>query len=54
MAAIAKVLSRAFSTSEKPETFQLLTIFCLTGLLVSVLLANYAAGLNLEWPTDLF
>jgi copper homeostasis protein CutC len=50
MAAIAKVLSRAFTASQttRAETPMMLVAFGLVGLVISVLLANY----GLDVPVD--
>jgi hypothetical protein len=50
MAAIAKVLSRTKSWDEGAASFQMLAIFCLTGLAASVLLTNCAINLGIDWP----
>lgn len=50
MVAIARVLARTFSSGESTETFQVLTVFCLAGLLACLLVANYAANLDFVWP----
>jgi hypothetical protein len=48
MAAIARVLSRAFLTNSlEAETLKQLTLICAAGLLVSILLMSYGLDLSL-------
>lgn len=54
MAAIGRVLARAFSADEGTSTPLLLIVFCLVGLVTSFLLARYGADLNVVWPVDEF
>ena len=46
MAAIARALSRAFITINEADTLKQLLLFCLAGLLVSVLLMTYGLDLS--------
>jgi hypothetical protein len=46
MAAIARALSRAFITINEADTLKQLLLFCLAGLLVSVLLMTYGVDLS--------
>ena len=45
-AVIARAFSRA-SKSEEFETLKLLSVFCLTGLVISLLSVN--CGLDMDW-----
>jgi hypothetical protein len=54
MAAIGRVLARAFSADEGTNTSLLLIVFCLVGLVASLLVARYGADLNVAWPVDEF
>ena len=46
MAALARALSRAFITINEADTLKQLLLFCLAGLLVSVLLMTYGLDLS--------
>jgi hypothetical protein len=46
MTAIARALSRAFVNVNEGETLKQLLLFCLAGLLVSVLLMTYGVDLS--------
>jgi Mg2+ and Co2+ transporter CorA len=47
VAAIARVLARVSEANSENETLKILTIFCLTGLLLSVLAALH--GVDTSW-----
>ncbi len=46
MTAIARALSRAYITVAEVETLKQLLLFCLAGLLVSVLMMTYGVDLS--------
>ena len=46
MTAIARALSRAFTTAAKVEVLKQLLLFCLAGLFVSVLMMTYGLDLS--------
>lgn len=46
MAAIARALSRALVSAAEAETIKQLLLFCLAGLLVSVLMMTYGIDLS--------
>jgi hypothetical protein len=46
MAAIARVVSRAFRTDVDVEALKIVAIFCGVGLAVSVLIASYGLDLS--------
>ena len=46
MTAIARALSRAFVSVNEADTLKQLLLFCLAGLLVSVLLMTYGIDLS--------
>jgi hypothetical protein len=47
VAAIARVIARVSKAADDTETLKILTIFCLAGLLVSVVAARH--GLDMSW-----
>jgi len=47
VAAIARVLARVSKATDDNETLKILTVFCLVGLLVSVIAARH--GLDMSW-----
>ena len=47
VAAIARVIARVSKATDDNETLKILTVFCLVGLLVSVIAARH--GLDMSW-----
>ncbi|WP_407154546.1 hypothetical protein [Bradyrhizobium sp. STM 3557] len=47
VAAIARVIARVSKATDDNETLKILTIFCLTGLLVAVVAARHE--LDMSW-----
>jgi hypothetical protein len=47
VAAIARVIARVSKATDDNETLKILTIFCLAGLLVSVVATRH--GLDMSW-----
>jgi hypothetical protein len=50
MVAFGRVLASTFASRERTETFQLLVIFSLVGMLTCLFIANYGGNLDVDWP----